>query len=461
MSSLDGSQFDDMQWRRRLETFGPDDGPVIAAGPKGQFDGICNAGELTNKGRETTLALGQRIRHLYVEQLGFMPKVLEDADMMYLRATPIPRALESVQQAFWGMYPPSARAADFPPPTIITRTPADETLFPNDSNCRRFAKLSRAFGQRAASKWNDSDDMKYMNKLIGKWMPETSPVVKVDSHPRLSGIMDTVNATLAHGPQTKLPKEFYDKRAISILDKVNVEEWFAGYTESNEYRMVGIGGLMGDIVARMVGNVEKSGNDGLIEVGGEDGRLGQGRGGEKDIKFALSGCHDTTLAAMLASLGAFEGEKWPPYTSSIAVELFRETRPNVASSTPSTLPNSNNSEPEAKPQSWFSSFFGRSSIISPNPSAILGIARKPIDTLSSKDQAKLDDYYVRLRYNDRPMTIPGCKLPGNHLEGDETFCTLKAFKGIVDKYTPRNWKKACFENIDRAEFPAEIEPAGY
>jgi len=38
---------------------------------------------------------------------------------------------------------------------------------------------------------------------------------------------------------------------------------------------------------------------------------------------------------------------------------------------------------------------------------------------------------------------------------------LKAFKGIVDKYTPRNWKKACFENIDRAEFPVEVEPAGY
>lgn len=109
-------------------------------------------GELTDKGRDTTLALGQRLRLLYVEQLGFMPKLIADADMIYLRATPIPRALESVQQSFWGMYPPTARTGSFPPPTIVTRTPADETLFPNDSSCRRFNQLSRAFAQRTADR---------------------------------------------------------------------------------------------------------------------------------------------------------------------------------------------------------------------------------------------------------------------------------------------------------------------
>src|SRR6186713_1123022 len=98
-------------------------------------------GELTDRGRETTLALGQRLRHLYVDQLRFMPKLIADSDMIYLRATPMPRALESVQQAFWGFYPPSARTADFPAPTIITRAPADETLFPNEGACRRFAQL--------------------------------------------------------------------------------------------------------------------------------------------------------------------------------------------------------------------------------------------------------------------------------------------------------------------------------
>jgi acid phosphatase len=384
---------------------------------------------LTDKGRETTLALGQRLRHLYVDQLGFMPKLIADSDLIYLRATPIPRALESVQQAFWGFYPPNARTADFPPPTIITRSPADETLFPNDSNCRRFAGLTRAFAQRTADRWNETDEMKYLTRLITKWMPENSKAVAVDSKPRLSGIMDTINSTLAHGPATKLPKEFYDGKGRDIIDKIAVEEWFSGYTESQEYRMLGIGALMGDIVSRMTGSVERNGNDGLVEVGGEDGHLGAGRGGEKEIKMALSGCHDTTLSAILHSLGAFADEKWPPYTSHIAIELFRRK----AWTDPSRTVPGRTSESEGerklqdnnKSQSWWRNMFGSTKDLVdgqvPGPE---GIARRSIEELSSKEREKLDGYYVRLRYNDKIMTVPGCKEPGKHLDGNQSFCTL-------------------------------------
>lgn len=109
-------------------------------------------GELTDRGRQTTFALGQRLRHLYVDQLGFMPKVKSDADDMYIRATPIPRALESVQETFWGMYPANARTAGFLAPAIVSRVFADETLYPNEDACRRFRQLVRLFADRAASK---------------------------------------------------------------------------------------------------------------------------------------------------------------------------------------------------------------------------------------------------------------------------------------------------------------------
>ena len=420
----------------------------------GEFDAICQPGELTDKGRETTLALGERLRHLYVDQLKFMPKLISDSDMIYLRATPIPRALESVQQAFWGFYPPSARTADFPPPTIITRTPADETLFPNDASCRRFAQLSRAFAQRAADKWNDTEDMRYLTKVLSKWMPGEQKVA-VDSHPRLSGIMDTLNATDAHGPETKLPKEFYDRKARSIIDKIAVEEWYQGYNESSEYRMLGIGGLMGDITSRMVGSVERNGNSGIVEVGGVDGKLGKGRGGETDIRFAMSGCHDTTLAGMLTSLGAFDGESWPPFTSHIAVEMFRKRDINKP-----TQPSLPEQDPASRNQSWWSSLFG--STKTSNSSLIPeGIARKPVTELSPAQRETLNDYYVRLRYNDKIMQIPGCKAEGKHLPGDTTFCTLDAFKSIVDKYTPKNWKAACTSRLDAPTFPDKPEPAGF
>lgn len=375
-----------------------------------------------------------------------MPATIASADLIYLRATPIPRALESVQQCFWGFYPPSARSPTMPIPTIVTRSAQDETLFPNDSNCRRFNQLSRAFADRAAEHWNSTPEMDYLQSKIGKWMPETSPRVAVDSHPRLSGIMDTINATLAHGDLTKMPKEFYDDRARQIIDRIAVEEWFQGYRESAEYRAVGIGGLMGDIVTRMVGHVEANGDDGIKAVGGETGQSGKRRAGETATRFALSGCHDTTLAALGHSLGAFKADHpWPPYTSSIAFELFKTAGAPAPGAS---------SVKNAAATNWLFSFFSRA------PLEVSAASRTPLEQMSTSEKHKLNGYYVRMRYNDAIMTIPGCKPAGKHFEGDETFCTLEAFKAVADKFTPKSWKTACMSNLDQGAF-AEVEEPGY
>ncbi|KAI9808107.1 MAG: hypothetical protein M1825_004564 [Sarcosagium campestre] len=456
MTKDDSGSWDKLEWRRRLETFGQDDSPVLAIGPTGQLDAICNLGELTDQGRASTLSLGKRLRHLYVDQLGFMPAVLTNADIMYLRATPMPRALESVQQSFWGMYPLTGRTAAFPAPTIVTRTPSDETLYPNDGNCRRFSQLSNAFAQRTADRWNKSDELAYLDNLLSKWMPPGQHVA-VDSHPRLSGIMDTINSTLAHGPATRLPSEFYDPKGREIIDRIGVEEWFSGYNESREYRSLGIGALMGDLVSRMVGSVEGNGNDGLIEVGGEDEKPGKGRGGETSIKFAMSGCHDTTLAAIMSSLGAFKGEKWPPYTSHVALELFRAKE--TPAYRPGYVPEANERRREAQQKGLFDSLFG-GLFRSEKPKEDQAVGRRPLVDLDKDEKAKLDGYYVRVRFNDRPKVIEGCKAAGKHLDGDESFCTLAAFKEIVDKYTPSNWRRACGANLDQPAFPTTDEHSG-
>ncbi|KAI0902468.1 phosphoglycerate mutase-like protein [Annulohypoxylon nitens] len=441
------AQFTTLEWKRRLETFGPSDEPILAAGPAGELDGVCEMGMLTDKGRETTFELGTRLRELYVERLRFLPQVLKDAEGMYLRATPIPRALDSVQEVFTGLYPSHKRAQPFPTPAILTRAPGDETLFPNDSNCRRFAALSRAFAQRAADRWNGTEEMAYLTKLWGKWMPEDSPRVAVDSRPRLSGIMDTINSTLAHGKETRLPKEFYDPKGREIIEKIGVEEWFAGYKESREYRALGIGGLLGDVVGRMVGSAERSTADGEYEVASKlDSTALKNGKGATPIRFGLSGCHDTTLAAVLASLGAFEGNKWPPYTSHIAIEMFRKPG------------GSQQSKPVETKSSWFRPWGFSAKSGNPPPNTI---GRKRSEELSPTEKAKLQDYYVRIRYNDEVVTVPGCRAPGKHLEGDESFCTLDAFKAIVDKFVPNNWRQECRANIKGPAFPDKPEPAGY
>ncbi|KAF7720119.1 Acid phosphatase [Penicillium ucsense] len=439
-SKEDLSSWSGFQWRRKMEGFGSSDEAVVVTGPGGEVESMCTNGELTDKGRETTYALGRRLRHLYVDQLGFMPKVKSDTEDMYLRATPIPRALESLQQAFWGMYPPSARTQNFPPPVVVARPVAEETLFPNEGSCRRFRQLARFFADRAASRWNDSEQMAYLNKLWSQYMPESSPEVAVDAHPRLSGIMDTINATDAHGPLTKLPSEFYDKKGRAILDRIAVEEWFAGYNESSEYRKLGIGALMGDVVDRMVSTAVDGG------WRSETSASGSGvEGAGKSIKFAMSGCHDTTLAAILSSVGGFKDESWPPFTSSVAIELFSQPaeREDGAGKILEEVSHPSVTHKSGTLSSLLSGHKPTSVLPSPSETA-----RTPITSFSDADRETMRNHFVRIRYNDRPVRLPGCAAkPENHLAGDDTFCTLDAFKEIVDKFTPQNWQSECASNL--------------
>lgn len=262
--------------------------------------------------------------------------------------------------------------------------------------------------------------MDYVNSLISKWMPEGGKRVAVDSHPRLSGIMDTINSTLAHGRQTRLPSTFYDSRGREIMDKITMEEWFSGYQESREFRELGIGSLIGDIVARMVNKSGRTLNEGPLKVKRKVKDTEIGGGGEENIKFAMSGCHDSTLAAVLSSLGAFEGEKWPPYTSHLAIELFRE---EIDSDQP-TQGKVTQQEPALDGAAYLQSPNLHRSSSQMDKKPLDGIARTNIDDITSAERQNLNGFYVRVRYNDRPIVIPGCKLPGNHLKGNESFCTL-------------------------------------
>ncbi len=111
---------------------------------------LSQLSQLTDKGMNSTLALGCRLRHLYIYQLGFMPKKIDDNRLIHLRATSYKRAQESLQQVFLGLYPENTRARSFSPPPVVVREPDEETLLPNEEHCPRFTQLFRAFSERTA-----------------------------------------------------------------------------------------------------------------------------------------------------------------------------------------------------------------------------------------------------------------------------------------------------------------------
>jgi len=218
------------------------------------------------------------------------------------------------------------------------------------------------FAHRAGLRWDPT--LQYASARLQKEIPGG---VKVNGHPRVSGIFDTMNCALVHGVQ--LPKPLYDEQIQKDLEGAIVEEWFAGYRDSAEFRRLGIGSFLGDILDKM-----------------DDS---SGRHDEKGVKLAMYGSHDTQLASILASLQTFDG-RWPCFTSSIAFELF--------------------SRPSQSP---------------------LGATWKGAD------------YFVRMMYNDKALVIPACKAKANHLDGNESFCTLDAFRQVVEQMRPKDWKQEC------------------
>jgi len=342
-----------MAWRRSLETSGPGGTSKLARGKGGEVSGICIPGELTDRGRETSLAFGKWLRWLYVDQLGLLPKHLSGPRILYVRSTQLPRVAESVQQMLHNLYPPEMNGTSAPW-DIAMRSHGDETLIRHTKSCARLAELTRAFLRRTAENWNGSDDMKYLSEKLGKWMP--SKALTVDSRRTLSGVMDMINATLAHGPDTWLPDDFYDGRVRKVINRIVVDEWFGGYRVSDELRMLGAGPLMAELVMKMRDQVEWNRNAPM-----------QSRSSAPP-KLSLLGCHDSTISVTLASLGCLNSdEEWPPFTSHIIFELFRRQQPEVQ---------------------------------------------------------EVDQYSVRVRYNDRIMTIPGCRAQGKHLDGNPSLCTL-------------------------------------
>ncbi|KAH7377610.1 histidine phosphatase superfamily, partial [Pyrenochaeta sp. MPI-SDFR-AT-0127] len=384
-------------------------------------------GELTDHGRNSMVQLGRDLREQYITGLSLLPSMLSNPSYVYFRSSPFPRALESLQHVIWGMFPPESRTPDFGSVNIVQRGERDETLLPNEDYCVRFIQIFKAYTERASNRWNNSDEMKYINALIGKYVPQG--LITVAGAPKIHAIYDIITSTLATD-NIRLPEAFYDEKLGDIVDRLAYNEEFGSYGENKEMRTVGIGAMLADVVERVVSKVEHeaisasqacSTNDDYTESTGVE---------SNGTKLWLYGSHDSTLGAVMAGLGAdevIEGEcRWPPYGSVLAVEVFRDMKDEGIISQPT------------------SSVPGFLSDMRHHP-----ISRTPTRRLSQAQKARLRNYYIRLRYNNRSLTIPGCKLAGKNWNEDATFCTLEAFKEIVDHFTPSNWRRECGQNLSK------------
>lgn len=140
---------------------------------------------------------------------------------------------------------------------------------------------------------------------------------------------------------------------------------------------------------------------------------------EDALKLSINSCHDTSIGGILNALNAFN-DRWPPFTSHLGIELYKTVDPSTPTpSTSSTITNDSKSL-----TSRITSFLPSS-----KPSS------------SSKSP-----HFVRVLFNGKPLSLPGCSKVEEHLEGTKgSVCTWEAFEKVLNevKIGEDEWKEAC------------------
>lgn len=333
-------------------------------------------GELTDLGRASTYTFGARLRKLYIDRLGILPSILEDKDVdkVYFRSTNMSRTVESLYSVVSGLFPETkAGSASTFVPTMLIRTGVTENLLPNTFGCGRLRDLDRKFAAFAAAIHNPR-----LAELDGLISPHTDGVPpRVDGHPRLSGILDTVRAAKAHG--IEVPPVFEDHRVMDLVETAVCDEWYTGYGADDQalrdqFRRLAMGRFLWELSQRL--NAKAS------------------RPSATPLQMAVYSAHDTSIAGILGTLDIFNN-RWPAFTASIGIELFKQ----------------------------------------PGSGGIL-----------SRLGLKGEQHFVRMRYGDKEMRLPACQAPGDHLAGRGEFCTLEAFTRAVNALRhPRGltWEQEC------------------
>jgi len=127
-------------------------------------------------------------------------------------------------------------------------------------------------------------------------------------------------------------------------------------------------------------------------------------GSRDPLKILIHSTHDTCLAALCSTLDVFDN-RWPAFSSAFTFELFRR---------------------RTKQETLQESIW--QGVLAP-------FRQQRPDTFS--------EHYVRMRYQNRNLTLPVCAEVGKHLPGSPEFCTLAAFRERIRELTPVDWDAEC------------------
>ncbi|PWN27201.1 phosphoglycerate mutase-like protein [Jaminaea rosea] len=365
--------------------------------------GECLLGELTDRGRASTLKMGQHLRSVYVDQLGLLPAKLaredEGSGLLYVRSTNMPRTTESATQVIKGLLSlsqdHSSSLSSSPSqayrPTIFIRNGHQESLLPNTYSCPTLARLDAHFSRQAARLLNPW--LSTLDPLIAPHLSKDGSVkLRVDGHPRLSGVTDSLRCAKAHSMPVPAPMRGQSE-ALDKMEAAVCAEWFGGYSagrsgreeeagdgeKSKVFRRLAMGPLLRDLQWCLD---EKAASSEVIAPGENE------KSEKVPLRMAIYSTHDTTLAGMLATLDLYDGRRWPAFTASVGVELWKQA----------------------------------------------GRQAQPQASSGAEAQEARTQHFVRLLYDGRPVRMPWCAPASSPAaDGGPELCPLDMFRAKVNR----------------------------
>lgn len=329
-------------------------------------------GQLTTIGQRAHYDLGQRLRKRYVVDLAFLPGSYS-RDALYVRSTDIDRTLMSATSQLMGLYPADNASSTYdvrekfghpprhasaaglpngvqPIPVHTVSTAHDPMLLPG-ANCARHAQL--ASEKLASDEFSNKvrDSRAFLDQLAAlAGMPKDNEPFTMHQAAR---VWDTWFCCMSH--DVPLPPGV----TPDIVNKAgDLANWLLDLSNrGQEVRRLRAGLTLNAVREYMLQTAAAAVRASTDSTGdGTDSNI------IKAKKFVLFSAHDTTVAATLAAMGVFDG-KYPPYNSTLIWELWQNT----------SSPSSSDAQQHAT----------RPSIIT----------------------------FVRVLYNDVPLTLPGCDSP--------------------------------------------------
>lgn len=283
----------------QLEDHSQSSAPLFPGSTLGK--GNCYMGQLTDKGKQTMKALGERLRQLYVEKIGFLAPEFREEEIS-VRTTDYTRTIESVQSLLKGLFPENGNSSTNSNSSqrqqmipISIRLEKDETMY-QDSQCSKAKSLYSAF----LAQWNlqRSATMKELQQKYAAFAGKKDP-----SLPRT---YDFLTSYYGHGYKI----DGITQDHIAELEKVVFERDYGHFFDPNvgkEALKLCIGRFVGEMAEFFQGKVHNTANE------------------EKKMKI-YSG-HDGTLVPLLAAFKMLPSEgEWPPYASNVTFELWKDPK---------------------------------------------------------------------------------------------------------------------------------------